>query len=331
MSLISDFFLYATIFWLAIIAVGMLSVVLGYRLFTAGTSSKEAAIGAKTVGLEFILKNSAPGTFFALFGVIIISVMLVEGNPELVLKSLSHTSEQSLAMLPSGGEETAQRAAGVPNSAEVPPAHTGNQPAGRSIWTQVVLTGIIPLFAAVCSLYFFFKNRDLSKGIANRTVTFEAQKLLVEINKQFIADPSLFAIYDDIQENKKALDSSRRLKDKVRALGYMKLNVFEIVFSVVPDVSEDGPWKAYFLDSLDRCSVLADEIKTFKAIYHCRLVEEYEEWVNDTEGRKRRETVRSQRISQPEAAWIDPVYDDCRHGKQRIEALGSFPEHAESA
>jgi hypothetical protein len=320
MSLLSGFFLYATIFRLAIIAVGMLSVVLGYRLFiaaaqTGGTSSKETAFGTKMVGLEFILKNSAPGTFFAIFGMIIISVMLVEGNPELVLKSLSHTSEQLLAMPPSGGEKTAQTAADVPSRPEGPPTHTGNQPLGQSIWTQVNLTGTIALFAAFCSLYFFFKNRDLSRGIADRTVTIEAQELLLEINKQFIEDPSLFAIYDDIPENKNALEKNQRLNDKVNALGYMHLNLFEIVFSQVPDVSEAGPWKAYFLDSLDRCSVLEKELKAQKAIYHYRLVEEYEKWVNDIDGKKSRKDVRSQLNPEPKAAWINPVYYDDRTGK----------------
>jgi hypothetical protein len=126
---------------------------------------------------------------------------------------------------------------------------------------------------------------------------------------------SLFAIYDDIQENKKAPETSRRLNDKVNALGYMHLNLFEIVFSQVPDVSEAGPWKAYFLDSLDRCSVLAKELKAQKAIYHCRLVEEYEKWDNDIEGGKSRKDVRSQLNPEPTAAWINPDYYDDRTGK----------------
>jgi hypothetical protein len=94
MSLPSEFLLYASFFRLAIIAVGTVSIVLGYRLFTIGIQtdreiSKEITFDAKIAGQAFTLKNAAPGTFFALFGVIIISVMLVQGNPELTLKTLS--------------------------------------------------------------------------------------------------------------------------------------------------------------------------------------------------------------------------------------------------
>lgn len=94
MSLFSEFFLYATVFRLAIIAAGMLSLTLGYRLFTDGiqaygASFEKTTFEAKVAGLAFALKNAAPGAFFALFGVIIISVMLVQGNPELTLKTFS--------------------------------------------------------------------------------------------------------------------------------------------------------------------------------------------------------------------------------------------------
>lgn len=108
MGLFSGFFLYATVFRLAIIAAGTVSILLGYRLFTIGSQTKketssETTFEAKVAGLEFALKNAAPGAFFALFGVIIISVMLVQGNPELTFKSFSD----------------AQRASGLPQSSEI--------------------------------------------------------------------------------------------------------------------------------------------------------------------------------------------------------------------
>ncbi len=93
MSLFSGFFLYAAVFRLAVIAAGTASIVLGYRLFTGGIGTESAnhegaTFDAKAAGLTFALKNAAPGTFFALFGVIIISVMVVQGNPELTMKPL---------------------------------------------------------------------------------------------------------------------------------------------------------------------------------------------------------------------------------------------------
>jgi len=94
MSLPSEFLIYATLFRLAIIAAGVVSIALGYRLFTLGiradgANAKETTLDAKIAGQGFTLKNAAPGTGFGLFGVIIISVMLVQGSPELTLKTLN--------------------------------------------------------------------------------------------------------------------------------------------------------------------------------------------------------------------------------------------------
>jgi tetratricopeptide (TPR) repeat protein len=94
MNVPSEFLIYATLFRLAIIGAGVVSVVLGYRLFTLGVqtdraTSKETTLEAKVAGQGFTLKNAAPGTGFGLFGVIIISVMLVQGSPELTLKTFN--------------------------------------------------------------------------------------------------------------------------------------------------------------------------------------------------------------------------------------------------
>jgi tetratricopeptide (TPR) repeat protein len=129
MGLFSEFFLYAIVFRLAIIAAGTVSIILGYRLFTIGSqteneTSRETTFDAKMAGLEFALKNAAPGTFFALFGVIIISVMLVQGNPELTLKSFSG----------------AQRAAGLPVSSEL--ALRGGAPATAGRFDDAVQRGL---------------------------------------------------------------------------------------------------------------------------------------------------------------------------------------------
>jgi tetratricopeptide (TPR) repeat protein len=114
MNSISEFFIYATVFRVAIIAAGMLSIFLGSRLFTAGIESQGAnnentTFDAKVAGLAFALKNGAPGTFFALFGVIIISVMLIQGNPELTLKTFNDT--QRAAASQSSSEITVRGAA----------------------------------------------------------------------------------------------------------------------------------------------------------------------------------------------------------------------------
>lgn len=93
MTLQSLFLIYATLFRLAMIAAGALSIALGYRLFRVGVFSDTGKTGntsieASVVGQKLSLKNAAPGTGFGLFGVIILVVMLVEGAPELTVKSL---------------------------------------------------------------------------------------------------------------------------------------------------------------------------------------------------------------------------------------------------
>jgi tetratricopeptide (TPR) repeat protein len=93
MGIVPLFLIYAAVFRLSIIVVGVISIVLGYRLFCKGVwsdnvSHSGTAIEAKISETHFTVKNAAPGTAFALFGVIIISVMFVKGSPELSLESL---------------------------------------------------------------------------------------------------------------------------------------------------------------------------------------------------------------------------------------------------
>lgn len=86
------FILHLALFRLSLVATGVISIVLGYRLFAAGLGpygdSKDAALEAKLAGASFSLKNAAPGTFFALFGVIIISSMLLKAPPAMSLDDL---------------------------------------------------------------------------------------------------------------------------------------------------------------------------------------------------------------------------------------------------
>ncbi|RMD51773.1 MAG: hypothetical protein D6828_06730, partial [Nitrospirae bacterium] len=66
------FLLYVTVFRLAIIAAGVISIILGYRLFCRGVwpdrgSAQPTEVEAEIAGSHFTLKNAAPGTCFALF------------------------------------------------------------------------------------------------------------------------------------------------------------------------------------------------------------------------------------------------------------------------
>jgi tetratricopeptide (TPR) repeat protein len=96
MDILAAYVIYLSLFRLAIIASGIVGIVLGYRLFTKGvfpdvrTNSSGGATGvtAEIASAKLTLRNAAPGTCFALFGVIIIAVMFAAGGPEISLEQL---------------------------------------------------------------------------------------------------------------------------------------------------------------------------------------------------------------------------------------------------
>jgi len=86
------FLTYLIFYRFMIFFIGILSIVLGYRLFIngfcmPGNSDSGSGVSAKVGGAELSLQNAAPGTCFALFGVIVISIMISKGNPELILEN----------------------------------------------------------------------------------------------------------------------------------------------------------------------------------------------------------------------------------------------------
>jgi tetratricopeptide (TPR) repeat protein len=90
--------IYLLTFRITVIVAGIISVVLGYRLFCRGVfpgfGGKEAtSVDAKIGEAHITLKNAAPGTCFALFGVIIISSMLITGGPEVSIKYLDEAAQ----------------------------------------------------------------------------------------------------------------------------------------------------------------------------------------------------------------------------------------------
>jgi tetratricopeptide (TPR) repeat protein len=94
MDITWGFLAYLTTYRLSIIGVGALSIALGYRLFCKGlyphAEVESTEFHAKVGETELSLVSAGPGLFFALFGVIVISVMIVQGNPELTLKNNNH-------------------------------------------------------------------------------------------------------------------------------------------------------------------------------------------------------------------------------------------------
>ena len=95
-----SFYLYAACFRLGIIAAGIICIYLGYRMFCQGLytnddNDKDMEFQASFAGFKFVLKNAAPGIFFAAFGSVIISIMIYSGNPELIMEHQDHVSQEA--------------------------------------------------------------------------------------------------------------------------------------------------------------------------------------------------------------------------------------------
>lgn len=86
----TGFLVYAALFRLAIIGAGITAIVLGYHLFVRGVMPTQGTdVEAQTGDIKLTFKNAAPGTCFALLGIAVIAVMLIQGNPELVVRDLN--------------------------------------------------------------------------------------------------------------------------------------------------------------------------------------------------------------------------------------------------
>jgi tetratricopeptide (TPR) repeat protein len=104
---------YVALFRLAIIAVGVVGIVLGYRLFCRGVwvgvdTGQGTALEADIAGSRFTLKNAAPGTCFALFGVVLISIMLAKGPPEVALPDGTTADKEREIMIRNNKKNTVE-------------------------------------------------------------------------------------------------------------------------------------------------------------------------------------------------------------------------------
>jgi len=101
MNITLAFILYVAVFRLAIVISAIISIVLGYYLFCRGVWPEEKLehgtdVETRVAGTRLTLKNAAPGTCFALFGVVIIGLMFARGAPELNLKGLGGVKAQTV-------------------------------------------------------------------------------------------------------------------------------------------------------------------------------------------------------------------------------------------
>jgi len=96
---------------IAIVAAGVVCVFLGYKLFCGGTSASPSSVGdsiieSSVAGVRFSLKNAAPGTGFALFGAILIVVMLIQSSPSVTLETMSKWKASTETQQPETNEQT---------------------------------------------------------------------------------------------------------------------------------------------------------------------------------------------------------------------------------
>lgn len=68
-----------TAYKLASLFVGLLFSFMGYKLFMSGIWGHAGEIDSKFGDNTFVIKKAAPGTFFALFGAIIVGITIWKG------------------------------------------------------------------------------------------------------------------------------------------------------------------------------------------------------------------------------------------------------------
>ena len=97
MTLSTGFLLYAAVYRLTVLAIGALSIYLGFRLFSrppGQTSSAEStsSAGVQAGGFRLRVTNFLPDTYFALFGTVLIGIMLWRGEPQLIQKDIREST-----------------------------------------------------------------------------------------------------------------------------------------------------------------------------------------------------------------------------------------------
>lgn len=83
-----EFLLYVTVYRLSVLAIGALSIYLGFRLLNRPAELARSGVGTASAEVEsklftLRLNDFWPGAYFALFGTILIGIMLWQGPPEM--------------------------------------------------------------------------------------------------------------------------------------------------------------------------------------------------------------------------------------------------------
>lgn len=105
-------FIYLACYRITVLAAGVICMILGFRLLLLGmpATNKGTEIEVATGDLKLKAANVAPGTCFAVFGVIIIAVTLAGDKPEINLLN-SVAANQTLQHVNMRGSEPSSAAA----------------------------------------------------------------------------------------------------------------------------------------------------------------------------------------------------------------------------
>lgn len=68
-----------TVYKLCSLMVGVFLAYMGYKLFMSGIWGNAGDLDSKFGNFKIVLKHAAPGTFFALFGTVIIGLTIFQG------------------------------------------------------------------------------------------------------------------------------------------------------------------------------------------------------------------------------------------------------------
>jgi hypothetical protein len=147
---------------------------------------------------------------------------------------------------------------------------------GAEVTQQKALAWMTGLSAATVSAVVAGLAYALNRQLAFRSATIEAQKMLLEINKQYVAHPTLLHLEDEYEGSVDPTDTD--FHARLKAMAYLKLNVFEVIFAVLPKGKEKDTWVNYFQSSLTRCGVLDGELRKYRHIYHPALIKAYDDW-----------------------------------------------------
>ena len=171
-----------------------------------------------------------------------------------------------------------QAAAPAPEARQTPPSSVQPAPpppAGDNAQRGMTAAAWVALFGALLSGTFAGLAYKLSRTTAFRTATIESQKMLLEINKAYVAEPKLLALEGEYDASR-VTDAD--FPAKLKAMAYMKLNVFELVFPVLPRGRGRDAWVTYFELSLRKSELLGEELEKNRAIYHHDLLRAYDAW-----------------------------------------------------